>query len=169
MKLALAQMKMSQHIEENLSLTVSLIHEAAERGADLICFPEIQLSPFFPQYEGLDVSGYLLQEDDPAIQAVQAACRENQIYASPNFYLQYSGRCYDTSLLINNKGELIGRKRWSTLPSVLVSMNRIIMRHLMRAFRFSKRLLGESGLSSASTGTILRVYVQKLYAARILF
>ena len=111
MKLALAQMKMSQHIEENLSLTVSLIHEAAERGADLICFPEIQLSPFFPQYEGLDVSGYLLQEDDPAIQAVQAACRDNQIFASPNFYLQYSGRCYDTSLLINNKGELIGRQK----------------------------------------------------------
>ena len=111
MKLALAQMKMSAHIEENLRQTLRLIHEAAERDADLICFPEIQLSPFFPQYEGLDVSGYILKEDDPAIQAVQAACIENQIFASPNFYLQYSDRCYDTSLLINNKGVIIGRQK----------------------------------------------------------
>ena len=63
MKLALAQMMMSTRIEENLKKTLHLIHEAAERGADLICFPEIQLSPFFPQYEGLDVSRYLLQEE----------------------------------------------------------------------------------------------------------
>ena len=111
MKLALAQMKMSEHIEENLSQTLCLIHEAAERGADLICFPEIQLSPFFPQYEGLDVSRYLLHEDDPVIKAVQAACRENRIFASPNFYLQYGEHCYDTSLLIDNKGEIIGRQK----------------------------------------------------------
>ena len=111
MKFALAQMKMSERIEENLSETLRLIHEAAERGADLICFPEIQLSPFFPQYEGLDVSRYLLQEDDPIIKAVQAACRKNHIFASPNFYLQYGEHCYDTSLLIDDKGEIIGRQK----------------------------------------------------------
>ena len=111
MKFALAQMKMSERIEENLSETLRLIHEAAERDADLICFPEIQLSPFFPQYEGLDVSRYLLQEDDPIIKAVQAACRKNHIFASPNFYLQYGEHCYDTSLLIDDKGEIIGRQK----------------------------------------------------------
>ncbi len=111
MILALAQMKMSEYIEENLNQTLRLIHDAGERGADLICFPEIQLSPFFPQYKGLVVSRYLLQEDDPVIKAVQVACRENQIFASPNFYLQYGEHCYDTSLLINDKGEIIGRQK----------------------------------------------------------
>ena len=111
MKLALAQMKMAECITENLNQTLHLIHEAAERGADLVCFPEIQLSPFFPQYEGLDVSHYLLREDDPVIQAVQTACRKNRIYAAPNFYLQYGERCYDTSLLINDNGEIIGRQK----------------------------------------------------------
>ena len=91
--------------------TLRLIHKAAEQGADLICFPEIQLSPFFPQYMGLDVSGYLLQENDPAVRAVQAVCRENRIFASPNFYLQYGDRCYDTSLLIDDMGEIIGRQK----------------------------------------------------------
>ena len=111
MKLALAQMQMSECIEENLHQTLRLISEAAEQGADLICFPEIQLTPFFPQYMGLDVSGYLLQENDPAVLAVQAACRKNRIFASPNFYLQYSDRCYDTSLLIDDRGEIIGRQK----------------------------------------------------------
>ena len=111
MKLALAQMQMSERIEENLKQTLRLIHEAAEQGADLICFPEIQLSPFFPQYTGLDVTGYLLQENDPAVRAVQAACRENRIFASPNFYLQYGDRCYDTSLFIDARGDIIGRQK----------------------------------------------------------
>ena len=111
MKLALAQMRMSERIDENLRETLRLIHEAAEQGADLICFPEIQLSPFFPQYSGRDVSAYLMREDDPAVRAVQAACRENGIFASPNFYLQYGDGCYDTSLLIDREGKIIGRQK----------------------------------------------------------
>lgn len=111
MKLALAQMQVSEQIEVNLHQTLRLIHKAAEQGADLICFPEIQLNPFFPQYTGLDVTGYLLQENDPAVRAVQAACRENRIFASPNFYLQYGDRCYDTSLFIDARGDIIGRQK----------------------------------------------------------
>ena len=111
MKLALAQMSMTDSPEKNLQRSLNLIREAGERGADLICFPEIQLTPFFPQYAGRDVSAYALEECDAAVQAVCGACRDAQIWASTNFYLTYSGNNYDTSLLIDRRGQIVGRQK----------------------------------------------------------
>ena len=47
MKIALAQLKIANRMEDNLQKTVSCIQEAAGKGAELICFPEVQLTPFF--------------------------------------------------------------------------------------------------------------------------
>lgn len=49
MKIALAQMKISENTNENFEKTLQLIEIAAKNAAQLICFPELQLSPFFPQ------------------------------------------------------------------------------------------------------------------------
>ncbi len=111
MKLALAQMTMAGSPEENLQESLRLIREAGERSVDLICFPEIQLTPFFPQYEGRDVSAYVMEEKNAAVQAVCKACREAQIWASPNFFLTYNGNNYDTSLLIDRAGLIVGRQK----------------------------------------------------------
>ena len=111
MILALAQMQMSACAEENLRESLRLIREAGQRGADLICFPEIQLTPFFPQYAGRDVSPLALREDGAPVQAVCAACREARIFAAPNFYLEYDGERYDTSLLIDRSGRILGRQK----------------------------------------------------------
>lgn len=46
MKIALAQMSMSERMEENFEKTITLMKQAAEKKADLICFPEVQLTPF---------------------------------------------------------------------------------------------------------------------------
>ena len=51
MKIALAQMKMTPEMEINYQKSISLIEEAAQKGASLILFPEIQLTPFFPQFK----------------------------------------------------------------------------------------------------------------------
>ena len=75
MKIAMAQMRMSENMDENLQKTIRLIREAGSQGADLVLFPEIQHTPFFPQYEGRDVSEYVLKEEDPMVQAV---CRAGE-------------------------------------------------------------------------------------------
>ena len=111
MRIALAQMKMATDIKENYRKSLGLIAKAAGEGADLICFPEIQLSPFFPQYPGRDASQYLMTFDSEYIKGVRAACRENQIFASPNFYIEENGRRYDMSLLIDDQGEVVGSQK----------------------------------------------------------
>ena len=111
MKIALAQMKMDTDIEKNFQKSLQLIREAAEKKADLICFPEIQLSPFFPQFPDCDVEQYVLTEDSQYVKGIRDACRENHIFASPNFYIEEKGHRYDMSLLIDDQGEIIGRQK----------------------------------------------------------
>lgn len=106
MKLAMAQMRMDASIEENLFKTIQFIEQAGASGADLIFFPEIQLSPFFPQYEKRDVSAMSL--DGPEISAIRNACRSFHIYASPNVYLELNGKKYDASLMIDADGAILG-------------------------------------------------------------
>ena len=58
MRLALAQYKLHSEMESNLAKALDKMSEAARHAADLIIFPELCLSPFFPQYPGQDVARY---------------------------------------------------------------------------------------------------------------
>ena len=111
MKIALCQMQMSQSMELNRQKALEQIAQAAHAGARLIVFPEVQLTPFFPQYEGRDASGYAVGWDSPVIRQFCDACRENGIFASPNFYIEKDGKRYDMSLLIDDQGTLLGEQK----------------------------------------------------------
>ena len=50
MRLAMAQGSMSRSLSENLEKSVDDMRMAAKSGADMITFPELQISPFFPKY-----------------------------------------------------------------------------------------------------------------------
>ena len=108
MKLAMAQMRMGISTEENLSKTIRFVEQAGEAGADLIFFPEVQLSPFFPQYEKRDAEQWAMSLAGPEITAIRNACRKSHIYASPNVYLKQGERRYDASLMINADGRILG-------------------------------------------------------------
>ena len=103
MKIALAQMKMDTDIEKNFQKSLQLICEAAEKKADLICFPEIQISPFFPQFPDCDVSEYVMTEDSSYVKGIRNACRENHIFASPNFYIEEKGHRWNIHKWFNNE------------------------------------------------------------------
>ena len=111
MRISLAQMKMDPDMESNFRKSVNLIKKAAEKGAELILFPEIQLTPFFPQYADKDVSNYVIDMEHPYLKGIMDACRENGIYASPNLYIEENGKRYDMSLLIDDTGVIIGNQK----------------------------------------------------------
>lgn len=107
MKLAMAQMQMSGSLNDNLEKTIYFMREAKQKGADFIFFPEVQLSPFFPQYEKRNAEKYLLSIDSPEIKTIQNSCKELKIYSSPNVYLNLNGKAYDASLMIDDNGEIV--------------------------------------------------------------
>lgn len=67
MKLAMAQMSMSGSMDENLKKSLAFCDAAA--GSDLLFFPEVQLTPFFPQYEGRNVDACVVPAGSPTVQA----------------------------------------------------------------------------------------------------
>ncbi len=111
MKIALAQMRNEGSIEKNLEKSLFYIRLASEQGADLIVFPEVQLTEFFPQYPKQDVKHYGVTLEGDIVKAFQNACRENEIMASPNLYLSQDGKYYDTSFLIDKDGSILGLQK----------------------------------------------------------
>lgn len=108
MRLALAQYALAPDLELNLLKVLTLMREAAQQDAAMIIFPELCLSPFFPQFAGRDASEYALTLQDECIRRIQAACRELRLMASPNVYLKEGSRHFDASLMIDVRGEIQG-------------------------------------------------------------
>lgn len=104
-------MQITSDAETNFEKTICFIKEAALKRADLICFPEIQLTPFFPQYEKKDVSAYVINEHSRYVRTICKVCREEGIFAAPNFYMEENGKKYDMSLLIDDSGMVIGKQK----------------------------------------------------------
>lgn len=108
MRLAMFQMENAGSMQENLKKSLDAIRNAAAEGADLILFPEVHLTEFFPQYPGKDVSAYSISMESDIIKAFCHACREYHIMAVPNIYLIENGKTYDASILIDEAGSILG-------------------------------------------------------------
>lgn len=108
MRLAMAQIKMTECVQANLETSLRAMRRAKERGADLVLFPEVQLSPFFAMHAGTNADAWVSRLDGPEVAAICAACKELSLWASPNLYLELSGRRFDASLLIDSGGKIRG-------------------------------------------------------------
>ena len=108
MRIALAQMKNEGIIQDNLDKSIEFIRQASENHASLILFPKVQLTEFFPEYKGKDVSQYRLKLDSKEVKMLQSASKRYNIRSIPNIYLEEEGKPYDTSLLIGKDGEIKG-------------------------------------------------------------
>lgn len=104
MKLALAQISMETEVSKNLEKSIQYCEKAKD--ADLLFFPEIQLSPFFPQYEKRNVDAYCMKITDEKVKALTEQAKKYKYYMSPNIYLEENGKRYDTSLWIHPDGEI---------------------------------------------------------------
>ena len=108
MKIALCQMENKGTVRENMEQSIQAIKEAALQKADLILFPEVQLTEFFPQYPGQEVSRYRVDWDSEIIQAFCDAAKENHIMVVPNLYLYENEKTFDASFLIRKDGKIAG-------------------------------------------------------------
>lgn len=117
MRLSMAQMSMVNDIERNFNKSLQFMDLADEHKADLLFFPEVNLTPFFPQYAKKDVGGALnkvpdefaLALNDRRIGILCDRCRKYGYYASPNIYARYNGNHYNMSLWMNPSGKIQGK------------------------------------------------------------
>ncbi len=104
MRISLAQYALGADMGANLAKALAMMKRASQCEAQLVVFPELCLSPFFPQYSGQDASKYLVSIDDEPIRRFRATCRDLRISASPNVYLREGDNSFDASLMIDAEG-----------------------------------------------------------------
>ena len=108
LRTGLAQMSMTRDPEENLSRGIGYLQNAAGKGVQLICFPELQFSPFFPQYPGQDATAYLMDLDHPVLIRFREAVAASKMVTVANFYMQTNEGSYDASPLFGSDGTILG-------------------------------------------------------------
>ncbi|MDP3975783.1 MAG: nitrilase-related carbon-nitrogen hydrolase, partial [bacterium] len=114
----LVQMHCSELPEENLTKAVTAIQELADRGAQIICLPELFLGPYFCQER--DKKYFALAEaiPGPNTQSFQDLAREKQVVILASLYeLAEDGHRFNTVAVIDADGSLLGKYRKIHVPN----------------------------------------------------
>jgi N-carbamoylputrescine amidase len=114
--------------DENVRRATEFIARAAGDGAQLIVLPEFFNYEYFPQYRGYRYMDYAeTLEGVTTIQMCEAA-RTHQVWVlSTIFEMERPGLYYDTALLIDPAGAIVGKYR-KVHPAALLSLEKIYFR-----------------------------------------
>lgn len=112
-RIALAQVSAGESREENIRRAFRRMEEAKDRGAHMICFPEMAFDRFFPRIRA-DKRYFALAEPipGPMVERFQKKAKELGMATVINMYERTSpGEYYDSSPVIDSDGTLLGISR----------------------------------------------------------
>ncbi len=90
---------------------ISMTKEAADKGADIIAFPELAYNGY--HLESADMQKTAETMDGPMVQSLRKVAEEKGIYIIAGYAeaVDIPGRMYNSAIFINDKGEVIGNMR----------------------------------------------------------
>ena len=114
-RLGLVQMSMSEDQTANLRTALTGVNEAAGRGADIVCLPELFTVRYFP------TKRHSQQQPEPipgrTSRALSECARRNSVILVGGSIYERSGRLrYNTSLLFDRGGRTISKYRKVHIP-----------------------------------------------------
>jgi N-carbamoylputrescine amidase len=116
-KLALVQMRCVADRNANMAHAEQRIREAAAAGADLVCLPELFLSPYFCQRE--DATLFDLAEPIPGPSSEQlsrTAGESGVVVVASLFERRAAGVYHNTAVVFDDDGSMLGRYRKMHIP-----------------------------------------------------
>ena len=115
MTVALVQHAVPNVRAEAVSRGVRALERAAAQGADLVVFPELSFTPFYPQVPADEraesLSDLAEPVPGPTTEALRTAARECGVVVVCNLYERDGDRFFDTSPVIDADGTLLGVTR----------------------------------------------------------
>lgn len=116
-KLGLIQMSCGIGVDENLEKALSLIGQAAQRGAQIICLQELFRSQYFCQKQ--DATAFDLAEaiPGPSTEALADAARKHRVVIVGSlFERRDAGVYHNTAVVLDADGSLLGTYRKMHIP-----------------------------------------------------
>ncbi|MAG63718.1 carbon-nitrogen hydrolase [Candidatus Woesearchaeota archaeon] len=117
MNIALIQQPAGPDVVQNLARGLEAARQAAQAGAQVICFAELAFEPFYPQVPAreqvkvADVRELAETIPGPMTEAFQAFAAEHGVVVILNLYERDGDYAYDTSPVIDADGQLLGCTR----------------------------------------------------------
>lgn len=110
-------MRCSADVEENLATALARTREAAQRGAQVICLPELFRSRYFCQTE--DVAAFALAEPapGPTTEAFEALAAELDVVVIVSlFERRAAGLYHNTAVVLDGRAGYLGKYRKMHIP-----------------------------------------------------
>ena len=116
-KIALVQMRMSSDPKKNIHNAINKINTAAKKGAKIICLPELFLTKYFCQVENHKNFVFAEKIPGPSTNLFSELAKELKIILIISlFEKKTSGLYHNSSIVINEKGKLLGKYRKMHIP-----------------------------------------------------
>ena len=113
--LGLIQMSMSTDRQENLSKALKMIEEAAKKGAQIVCLPELFATQYFPQTK--KSSSKPEKIPGPTANFLSRAAKKNKVVIVGGSIFEKDGeKKYNTSVVFDQNGKLLGNYRKVHIP-----------------------------------------------------
>ncbi|HEX7070881.1 MAG TPA: carbon-nitrogen hydrolase [Rhodothermales bacterium] len=116
-RIALVQMRCGEDRDQNLEKALDAIRRAAADGADLVCLPELFLSPYFCKSE--DHRHFQLAEPvpGPTTEVLESAAREHDVVVLASlFEKRTEGLYHNTLAVIDGPRGFVGKYRKMHIP-----------------------------------------------------
>jgi N-carbamoylputrescine amidase len=117
MRVALIQFAASMDVADNLDRTEALLHQARAQGAEIACLQECFNTWFFAQRIDPASQALAEPEDGPSVTRMRAAAKRLGLHIVVPYYEKaMAGELYNTTVLVDDAGEIVGRYRKHHLP-----------------------------------------------------
>jgi N-carbamoylputrescine amidase len=116
-KVGLVQMSMSARPEDNVARAAERVREAAARGAEVVCLPEMYRTPYFCQKE--DHANFALAETvpGPSTEALSGAAKAARVaVVVPIFERRAPGVYHNSAVILDADGKVAGLYRKMHIP-----------------------------------------------------
>lgn len=116
-KIGLIQLSVPDKKDKALEKAVSLVKQAAQRGAKIICLPELFTTVYFPQKRGLPKGQYAeLAPGKTSKVMSELAKLLRVVLIAPIYEKTDTGKYFNTALVFSETGKLLGKYRKNHIP-----------------------------------------------------